>query len=250
MIAAANLGDLLDTAAMLASQPVPAGYRVGVVSTTCGAGVLAGDACGEAGMEVATLARHTQGRCGTCFRPRCHGGRAGCHHERDHSRRFRRCLELAGADPGVDAVLALTTATAAVDLVPEVCAAGLECRLPRWCWTRSRRSGCCPAPASAPRPSRPMPGPPAPLEPSATRHATAPGARTPPGRVPDLEGLRQDLAEKLIDGFLAAALAGGWLAQRDDRGTARLLRHTAGRRRSGDHRGCGGRRGIDRRAAR
>ena len=36
---------------------------------------------------------------------------------------FRRCLELAGADPGVDAVLALTATTATSDLVPEVQAA-------------------------------------------------------------------------------------------------------------------------------
>jgi hypothetical protein len=39
--------------------------------------------------------------------------------------RFRECLELVGADPGVDAVLALTTTTAGSDLVPEVGAARL-----------------------------------------------------------------------------------------------------------------------------
>ena len=39
--------------------------------------------------------------------------------------RFRECLELVGADPGVDAVLALTTTTAGGDLVPEVGAARL-----------------------------------------------------------------------------------------------------------------------------
>ena len=38
---------------------------------------------------------------------------------------FRRCLELAGADPGVDAVLALTATTARGDPVPEVAAARL-----------------------------------------------------------------------------------------------------------------------------
>ena len=37
VIAAANLGELLDAAALLASQPVPAGHRVGVVSNTRGA---------------------------------------------------------------------------------------------------------------------------------------------------------------------------------------------------------------------
>ena len=36
---------------------------------------------------------------------------------------FRQCLEFAGADPGVNAVLALTVTTATGDLVPEVYAA-------------------------------------------------------------------------------------------------------------------------------
>ena len=60
VIATASLGDLLGAAAILASQPVPTGYRVAVVSSTCGAGVLAFDACDDAGLEVVTLARHTQ----------------------------------------------------------------------------------------------------------------------------------------------------------------------------------------------
>ena len=63
VIATANLGELLDTAALLASQPVPAGTRVGVVSNTRGAGVLAADACGDAGLQVASLAADTQQVC-------------------------------------------------------------------------------------------------------------------------------------------------------------------------------------------
>jgi len=49
VIAAANLGELLDTAALLASQPVPQGHRVAVVSNTRGGGILAADACDDAG---------------------------------------------------------------------------------------------------------------------------------------------------------------------------------------------------------
>ena len=60
IIAAANLGELLDAAALLASQPVPAGGRVGVVSNTRGAAVLAADACGDVGLQVAGLAAGTQ----------------------------------------------------------------------------------------------------------------------------------------------------------------------------------------------
>ena len=60
IIATANLGELLDTAALLASQPVPAGNRVGVVSNTRGAAVLAADACADAGLQIAGLAGDTQ----------------------------------------------------------------------------------------------------------------------------------------------------------------------------------------------
>ena len=60
VIATANLGELLDTAALLASQPVPAGGRVAVVSNTRGGGMLAADACGDAGLQVARLAADTQ----------------------------------------------------------------------------------------------------------------------------------------------------------------------------------------------
>ena len=60
VIATANFGELLDAAALLASQPVPAGSRVGVVSNTRGGGMLAADACGDAGLQVASLAEETQ----------------------------------------------------------------------------------------------------------------------------------------------------------------------------------------------
>ena len=60
VIATANFGELLDAAALLASQPVPTGRRVGVVSNTRGGGMLAADACGDAGLQVASLADDTQ----------------------------------------------------------------------------------------------------------------------------------------------------------------------------------------------
>ncbi len=67
VIATDNLGELLDTAVLLASQPVPAGPRVAVVSNTRGAAVLAADACEDAGLQVARLAGAPSGRSGTCF---------------------------------------------------------------------------------------------------------------------------------------------------------------------------------------
>jgi acyl-CoA synthetase (NDP forming) len=60
VIATANFGELLDAAALLASQPVPAGGRVAVVSNTRGGAILAADAWDDAGLQVARLAADTQ----------------------------------------------------------------------------------------------------------------------------------------------------------------------------------------------
>ena len=211
IIAAANLGELLDAAALLASQPVPAGGRVGVVSNTRGAAVLAADACGDAGLQVAGLAADTQ-RALRDMLPR----EAAVAGPVDTTvlvapGSFRRCLELVGADPGVDAVLALTTTTADSDLVPQVGAARLpvpiaaavmdQIEVVRLLPGQGEGSAAVPAyayPESAAR---------------ALGHAARYGTwrATPPGRIPDLDGLREDRARELVAGFLAEPCRGGWL---------------------------------------
>jgi acyl-CoA synthetase (NDP forming)/RimJ/RimL family protein N-acetyltransferase len=62
VIATTSLGELLDAAALLANQPVPAGRRVAIVTNAGGAGVLAADACVEAGLSVHVVSRRTQAR--------------------------------------------------------------------------------------------------------------------------------------------------------------------------------------------
>ncbi len=212
IIAAANLGELLDAAALLASQPVPAGGRVGVVSNTRGAAVLAADACGDVGLQVAGLAAGTQRALRDML-----GRQALVAGPVDTTvlvlpGRFRECLELVGADPGVDAVLALTTTTAGSDLVPEVGAARLpvpiaaavldQVEVVRLLEGPGGDSPAVPAYAYAESAVR------------ALGHAARYGTwrATPPGRVPDLEGLRQDRARDLVAGILASPPRGGWLA--------------------------------------
>ena len=212
IIAAANLGELLDSAAMLACQPVPAGGRIGVVSNTRGAAVLAADACGDAGLQIAGLAGDTQ-RALRVILPR----EASVTGPVDTTvlvgpGSFRRCLEVVGADPGVDAVLALTTSTAGSDLVREV------------------RAARPPVPIAAavldqvevvrllPGPDRESPPVPAYAYAESAARALGHAARygtwraTPPGHISDLDGLRQDRASELVAGFLADPPRGGWLA--------------------------------------
>ena len=211
VIAAANLGELLDAAALLASQPVPPGPRVAVVSNTRGGGMLAADAFADAGLRVAGLAGHTQ----RALRDLLPAGAAvagpvGTTAEIAPGI-FRQCLELAGADPGVDAVLALTVTTATGDLVPEVCAARPQVPIAAAVMdqveaVRLLRS-----------PNEDDPAVPAYAYPESAARALGHAARygtwqaTPPGRVPDLEGLLPDRARELIAGLLADAPPGGWL---------------------------------------
>jgi acyl-CoA synthetase (NDP forming) len=55
-----TLEELLDTAQVLASQPLPPGRRVAIVSNAGGPGILAADACTGAGLDVSELSAPTQ----------------------------------------------------------------------------------------------------------------------------------------------------------------------------------------------
>jgi acetyl coenzyme A synthetase (ADP forming)-like protein len=50
-----TIGELLDTAALLAAQPVPRGRRVAIITNGGGPGILCADACDAAGLDVVEL---------------------------------------------------------------------------------------------------------------------------------------------------------------------------------------------------
>jgi acyl-CoA synthetase (NDP forming)/RimJ/RimL family protein N-acetyltransferase len=210
VIATTNLGELLDAAALLAAQPVPAGRRVGVVANTRGGGVLAADACAEAGVQVAALTRDTQ----QALRELLPAVAAVTGPVDTTSAvqpgQFRRCLELVGADPGVDAVLAVTATTATSDLVAEVCAARLPVPVAAAIMDQTEAVRLLPGPdEDFPIPAYAYPESAA----RAVGHAARYGRwrATPPGHIPELDGLRQDRARELVDSFLAETPRGGWL---------------------------------------
>ncbi len=211
MIATANLGELLDAVALLAAQPVPAGRRVGVVANTRGGGVLAADACGDVGLRVATLAEDTQ-RALRELLPAV-AAVAGPVDTTSAVRpgQFRRCLELVGADPGVDAVLAVTATTATSDMVAEVRAARLPVPVAAAIMDQTEAVRMLPGPGGD------SPAIPAYAYPESAARALSHAARygtwqaTPPGSVPELDGLDRDRARELVDSFLDGTPGGGWL---------------------------------------
>jgi acyl-CoA synthetase (NDP forming)/GNAT superfamily N-acetyltransferase len=60
IVAVTDLGDLADVSALLAWQPLPAGPGVAIVSNAAGAGILAADACADAGLQVPALTETTR----------------------------------------------------------------------------------------------------------------------------------------------------------------------------------------------
>jgi acyl-CoA synthetase (NDP forming)/L-amino acid N-acyltransferase YncA len=211
IIATRDIGELLDTAALLASQPVPSGGRVAIVSNAGGAGVLAADACSDAGLHVVQLGAGLQEN----IRRWLPAGAAVTGPVDTTATvapdNFRRCLELIAADDEVDAILALAVPTALADLAAAVCSAELAkpvafVLLDQAEGVRllpSRAAGRGPVPTYAyPRSAA-----------RALGHAARYGAwRTqPPGRVPTFAELRPDDARALVHRFLDGTPDGGWL---------------------------------------
>jgi acyl-CoA synthetase (NDP forming)/RimJ/RimL family protein N-acetyltransferase len=209
VIATTGLGELVDTAALLSCQPLPAGGRVAIVSNAGGATVLAADACGDNDLRVAVLAEPTQQRLRTLLPSGAVVAGPVDTSAAVSQRVFTSCLEQVAMDEGVDAVMAITVPTAlghlrqailATRIAKPVVAVMLDqqesVRL-----LRPEGKDAIPSylfPESAAR---------------ALGHAVRYGAwrSSPAGVVPELTGIRQREARQLVADFLAAQHDGGWL---------------------------------------
>jgi len=214
IIATTGFGELLDAAVLMASQPIPAGRVVAIVSNGGGAGVLAADACAEAGLAVATTAPGIRNRLREVLPPG--SALAGPVDTTDavSAEAFREALHLAAAQDNVDAVIALVVRRGPADLIPVLA------------------DGRLPVPVAAvvlgqPEAIRLLPGDgtgrdggsvPAYAYPEAAARALARAARygswrsRPAGTVPELANLRVADAQSIIDSFLARMPGGGWLS--------------------------------------
>jgi acyl-CoA synthetase (NDP forming)/GNAT superfamily N-acetyltransferase len=220
VIATTSFGELLEAAVLLAEQPVPAGSRVSIVSNAGGAGVLAADACVEAGLSVATPSRQAQAQL-TALLPAA----AAVTGPIDTTAAvgadaFAAALATAAGDVGVDAVLALVVPTAAADLIPALTSARLPVPLASVLLDQAESVRLLPSTGGGP-------GVPAYAYPESAARALSRAARygswrsRPADSVPDLPGLRVAEAKALIASFLDQMPGGGWLPAAD---ADRLLR--------------------------
>ena len=212
IVATDDLGELVDAAALLATQPLPAGPRVAVVSNAGGAGVLAADACADAGLTVPVLGPATRRRLSGML-PAC----AAVSNPVDttaavSAELFREALDAVAADESVDAVLALVAPTALADLRGALGGGGKPVAavvLGQAETVRVNEMGvpCYAYPENAGRAF-------------ARAFSYARRRGLPPGTPPVLPGLLPVEAAAIIDEFLSAEPEGGWLPPV---GTFRLL---------------------------
>jgi acetate---CoA ligase (ADP-forming) len=107
VIRTSTLEELFDVTALLSTQPVPAGRRVGVVTNAGGPGILFADACEAHGLELPTLAPETLATL-RAFLP----AQAGLANPIDMiasatPEQYERAMRAVGADAAVDAVVAM-----------------------------------------------------------------------------------------------------------------------------------------------
>jgi acyl-CoA synthetase (NDP forming)/GNAT superfamily N-acetyltransferase len=224
VITTPGFGDLVETTALLATQPVPAGRTVAIVSNVGGAGVLAADACTDLGLTV----HHPHGLTSRRLRTLVpDGGAVGGPVDTTAAisgDSFRQCLELLAADDEVDALIALVLPTGATgDLVAAIQQANVAAPIAAVVLNQPESVRLIPRLGTEGSAGKV----PAFGYPEAAAAAMARAARygiwrkEPRGQVPSFRDIQADEARAVVRGFCHDTRGGGWMPP--DK-TAELLR--------------------------
>jgi acyl-CoA synthetase (NDP forming)/GNAT superfamily N-acetyltransferase len=210
VIATGSVGELTETAALLATQPVPAGRTVAIVSNAGDAGALAAGACAGLGLT----AHRPRGLTRRRLRTLLPGGTVTGPVDTTaavSAGNFRRTLELLAADEEVDAMIALVQPTGANgDLITAIQEAEVHIPLAAVALDQAETIRLMPRLAGDGQiPVYDV------LEAAAVAlaHAARYGAwRTEPrGQVPSFPDVRAADARALVTGFLHREAGDGWL---------------------------------------
>jgi acetyl coenzyme A synthetase (ADP forming)-like protein len=107
VIRTATLEEMFDVVALLSSQPVPAGPRIGVVTNAGGPGILLADACEAHGLTLSALSPDTTAALHGFLPPQASVGNPVDMIASAPPEHYARAIELVGNDPSVDAVVAI-----------------------------------------------------------------------------------------------------------------------------------------------
>ncbi|MDQ1034470.1 acyl-CoA synthetase (NDP forming)/GNAT superfamily N-acetyltransferase [Streptomyces sp. V3I8] len=247
-----SVAELLEAAALMHSQPLPAGTRVAIVTNAGGAGVLAADACAEAGLALPPFTPETAGDLLAVLPEGAAVGNPVDATAVVTEEQLRTCVQRLTRSPGVDAVLLALVPTAVAAATGDDLIRALT-RPPAPAPTPDPIPKPVPAPDPIPNGEAAIPGPwarpvvavrleqdlpvkllptpgggtvPSYAEPQAAARALAHAARRatwlsrPASTIPDLDGIDTQRAHRVAEDFLAAHPDGGWL---DPRTCAELL---------------------------
>lgn len=209
-----TIGDLFDVAAVLASQPLPMGPRVAILSNGGGPGILAADACEAAGLEVPPLPESVRTGLATWLPVA-----AGVSNPVDMissatAADYGRAIHDIARDPGIDALIVIfapPVVTQADDVALAIRTAVAELERPIPVVAVFMASGEAPEELRAGEvriPSFTYPENAAHALGHALRYARS--RRRDDGRVPDVAGIRTDAASSAMTRFAAAGSA-RWL---------------------------------------
>ena len=209
-------GELIEATALLATQPVPAGRTVAIVSNIGSAGLLAADACTDLGLTVHRPHGLTRRRLravvpetGAVTGPIDTGATVS-------SEDFRQCLELLAADDEVHAIIALVLPTGATgDLMAAITEADVDIPLAAVVLNQPESVRLLPRGRMPEEDGGQVPAygyPEAAV--AAMARAASHGAwrAAPRGHVPDFADIRAADARTLAHEFLRQAPHGGWLS--------------------------------------
>ena len=115
VIRATSIEELFVFAAAFASQPVPAGPHVAIVTNSGGPAILATDACIELGLQIPTLAADTQRRIRAAVAPEASVTNPVDMIATATGPQYEVAVRAAAEDPGIDAIIAIFTSLEMID---------------------------------------------------------------------------------------------------------------------------------------
>jgi acetate---CoA ligase (ADP-forming) len=102
-----RLEEMFDVAALLASQPLPRGRRVGILTNAGGPGILCADACEAEGLEIPALSDETQAALRAVLPLEASVGNPVDMIASASADQYREALGIIGRDPRVDAIVVI-----------------------------------------------------------------------------------------------------------------------------------------------
>jgi acetate---CoA ligase (ADP-forming) len=110
-----SIEEMFVFASAFATQPIPKGKRVAVVTNSGGPGILATDACVQLGLEVPTLGEETQRRIRAVVAPEAAVANPVDMIASARGEHYEACLRAVMEDPQVDAVITIFTSLESID---------------------------------------------------------------------------------------------------------------------------------------